>query len=287
MEYAEVNTNFRMLADIRFKLLALVPALGGAANFVLSGFALAEGATAPPHSLVLMIGVMGFLATLGITIYDQRNSELYDKLISRAKYLEQILELREKGQFRERPDRGRYLFWKLPMGHDVGLSIIYGPVLGAWAFPVTYVVYISLQTRLGFGGNPRIVAVVVASLMSIAFTLDLLGQDNSLPWQKDEDIREADVVEYIPSKDSLKFTYYIRDLPHTIEGVMTQACKCTWKKLIANNSITYPTGMKVVIHYWTKKTKTETGKIETLHFITHVMFAGHERRQNRRHNLHK
>jgi hypothetical protein len=271
-EYAETNNNFRMLADIRFKLLALVPALGGAANFILSGFALSQGATAPPQSLVLMIGVMGFLATLGITIYDQRNSELYNALISRAKYLEEILELREKGQFRERPPRNRWLFGLLKMSHDVGLSIIYGPVLGAWAFPVTYVVHTSLRTRLHFGGNPRVVALVAAFLMGIVFTVELLRHDNSLPWQKDS--HEGKIVALDLDKGSLALSYNVRDLRRDdFNGEMTKACKEKLKKLIEKYAIANPIGEKLVVHYWTKRTKTEGYKIDKREVITNVMFV--------------
>jgi hypothetical protein len=187
MEYEQVNNNFRMLADIRFKLLALVPALGGAAIFVLSGFTLSQGATAPPHSIVLMIGVMGFLATLGITIYDQRNTELYENLIKRAKYLEGVLKLppdrtirnpgREfRGQFKERPRRGRYLLGFISMGHDRGLALIYGPVLGAWFFPI---VYAGLQWGGWLQEEHRVpVALASAAAMTLVFIVEFLRLDS-------------------------------------------------------------------------------------------------------------
>ena len=66
--------------DVRLKLLALVPTLCGAAVFVLTRAGLKAGA-GPSSStsellVVLVVGLFGFLATLGITLYDQRNSEL-------------------------------------------------------------------------------------------------------------------------------------------------------------------------------------------------------------------
>jgi hypothetical protein len=79
---------------------------------------------------------MGFFATLGITFYDQRNTELYNALIGRAKYLEKRLKM-FGGQFQIRPPRNRRLLF-IMMGHDTGLALIYGTVLGAWFFPIVY-----------------------------------------------------------------------------------------------------------------------------------------------------
>jgi hypothetical protein len=221
-EYEQVNENFRMLADIRFKLLALVPALGGAAAFVLSGFALSTEATAPPHSLVFLIAALGFLATLGITIYDQRNSELYNALGGRAKDLEILLDLPGEGQFRQRPDRDRYFFGLFPMGHDIGLSVIYGPVLGAWAFPIVYV----LHDHFHWYGNSRYVAVAIASLMVIVFTMELLRLDHALPWQMD--VYEGNLTAFNQEKGTLELTYVARNLPRTFKCELTGA----WKEAV-------------------------------------------------------
>lgn len=149
-EYGEINNNIRFLAEVRFKLLGLIPTLGGAAVFVLSRIGLSSVAASgnPDNDLVvvLLVATLGFAATLGVTLYDQRNSELYNALIHRAKHLELNLCLpgspgglkstKKGGQFRERPAKGRHLI--VTAGHDLALALIYGPLLGAWLFPLTF-----------------------------------------------------------------------------------------------------------------------------------------------------
>jgi len=199
MEYEQVNDNFRMLADIRFKLLALVPPLGGVAVYVLSKIAgpqpAASGAapqqpTPLDYSMAFLFGVMGFLVTLGITIYDQRNSELYNALIERAKYLETRLGLPAiknpehefRGQFKERPGSRRYLFGFILMWHDRGLALIYGTVLGAWFFPMVYAgleLWNWWQVDLPvISPTPLTVALASASVMTLVFIAEFLRLDS-------------------------------------------------------------------------------------------------------------
>ena len=130
-----------MLADVRFKLLALIPVLGGAVVFVLSHIGLKVGTSGsesiPILLVVAIVSLFGCFATLGITIYDQRNSELYNALIHRAKYLETafcstrapggLKKIDIGGQFNERPGKNRKLIFEV--GHDLGLSLIYSPLL--------------------------------------------------------------------------------------------------------------------------------------------------------------
>lgn len=264
-EYEQVNENFRMLADIRFKLLALVPALGGAAAFVLSGFALSKEATAPPHSLVFMIAGLGFLATLGITIYDQRNSELYNELIGRAKDLEVLLKLPGDGQFRQRPDRHRYFLGLFPMGHDIGLSMIYGPVLGAWAFPIAYVVHVYLQQRFQWQGDSRHVAVAIASLMVIVFTMELLRHDHALPWQRG--VHEGTLKAFDAEKRTLELTFDARNVPRTFKGELTDA-RLVSRIQERKKSPEQPVRLRV--YYKERRTKTGAGQIKTRRDITGV-----------------
>jgi len=131
-EYEQINNNFRMLADTRFKLLAFVPTLSGAAVYLLSKMTAGAGSD---YAIVGFISVLGFLATLGITFYDQRNSELYNLLVKRGGELERMFDPPMKN-FAGRCRAGRFLLGLARMKHDTGLALIYAPVLGAWFFPL-------------------------------------------------------------------------------------------------------------------------------------------------------
>ncbi len=121
------------LSDIRFKLLGLLPIATGIA------FSFTNPESSPVNSLIL--GTLGLMVTLGILFYDQRNSQIYDGLMSRAKEIEKKMELEKikpneqfGGTFRNRPKRGRKLFGAILMWHDRGLAIIYSTVIWVWLF---------------------------------------------------------------------------------------------------------------------------------------------------------
>jgi len=80
-DYGHALDIYRQLAEIRFKLLAFVPTLSGAA------VALLTEATIDRWEKVSLAS-LGFLVTLGIVIYDQRNTQFYNGAISRAQYIE-------------------------------------------------------------------------------------------------------------------------------------------------------------------------------------------------------
>jgi hypothetical protein len=137
VDYEQTLATYRMLADIRFKLLAFVPTISGAA------IALLSSKTAQTHlQTTLVISLLGFLVTLGIAFYDQRNSEIHDQMVSRAGFLERVLQFPvlhgREGHMRQRPESSRYLFNIYKMWHDRALAMIYGSVLGACPFPFCY-----------------------------------------------------------------------------------------------------------------------------------------------------
>ena len=75
----------KLFSDIRFRCLAFVTAIITIANALIPG-------TGNPGTRIAL-GIVGLVATLGITIYDLRNSQLYDAAIHRAKDLERRLGL--------------------------------------------------------------------------------------------------------------------------------------------------------------------------------------------------
>lgn len=133
VDYEQALETYRQLADIRFKLLAFVPALSGAAVTLITKANIdrwEKGALAG----------LGFFVTLGIVLYDQRNSQFYNGAITRAQRLEEKLELdrfggdKHRGLFGSRKDHPTRHVLGLPVGHDLGLALVYSPVLGAWVF---------------------------------------------------------------------------------------------------------------------------------------------------------
>jgi hypothetical protein len=150
----------KLLSDIRFRCLVFVTAIVTVANALLP--TTGDPGTRPT------LGLLGLLATLGITIYELRNSQLYEAAMHRAKTLERRLgmkgggssEGRNEGLFVERPpyvDRVTWdtwaranpeprdlsqlplkRFWFVPVKHDHGLALIYGAALGAWVYLFVY-----------------------------------------------------------------------------------------------------------------------------------------------------
>ena len=133
-EYEQTITTWRMLADIRFKLLALVPAFSSIAIAVL-----ADSLFAKDSSIVatLLVALIGFLITIGIVFYDQRNSQLSNQAYFHAKELERQMQLPLNGALSSRPGRTLSTFG-IKIWHDRGLALIYGSVLSGWLFLIVY-----------------------------------------------------------------------------------------------------------------------------------------------------
>lgn len=122
--YGEICNSWRMLIDVRFKLLGLVPTVSVALLIsLLSRNKLDEGLS--PFSRIV-ISIFGLLITLGISIYEQRNSELYGDLRDRARQIEKELGI-DTGQF-----LGRIKPSKLWINHENAIKLIYGTSILGW-----------------------------------------------------------------------------------------------------------------------------------------------------------
>jgi len=140
LDYEQVVGIIELLTDVRFKLLALVPTVSGAAVGLLASADLAPGAQ-------VVLATLGFVVTVGIVFYEQRNTQFYNNAIGRAEYLEREMGFgaapgdREGGYFRSRTRRPRKFFGVVPMRHDRALGLIYASVLGAWAFAAVAAIF--------------------------------------------------------------------------------------------------------------------------------------------------
>jgi hypothetical protein len=135
LDYEQTTELVRTLTDIRFKLLTFVPTIAGATVGLLSN-------TASSAQLV-GVGLLGFIATTGVLVYELRNSQLYDAAVHRAKILEDRLQLasvrsREGtgGPFTERPGGTVRLLGSVTVWHDRGLALVYAAALAGWAYLV-------------------------------------------------------------------------------------------------------------------------------------------------------
>jgi Protein of unknown function (DUF2934) len=145
-EYKEVAQNFRTLTDIRFKLLSFLPI--GPVLITLST-AWTKGEIGVPLSL------FGLVVTLALIVYNERNNQLYDELVSRAAQLERLLGL-PGGNFSQRPKSWLRIRpvpetpdakFAVPIEHGWAIGTIYQATIVAWLFMLFSSIFIWLLTK--------------------------------------------------------------------------------------------------------------------------------------------
>jgi hypothetical protein len=162
LEYDRAVAIFRDLTDIRFKLLALVPTLAGAAVGLLKGDQAAV--------TLLAVGVLGLSATLGILVYELRNSEVRRGAAKRAAELERellgarLVTSRAKGSPR--------LFGLLPLEHSLGLALVYGAALAGWSYLVAWGVLDAVNAS-----NAREIGVAIGAVAGLLVLFEVLRID--------------------------------------------------------------------------------------------------------------
>lgn len=174
LDYELTSSNFSMLADIRLKLLALIPTIAGVAL----GFAKSEDGAIPE---LQALGILGFIATSGVILYELRNTQLYDATLQRMRVLEGQLRFKSTrstskgpgGVHLDRPPRS-HVFVGLPVVHDFGLGLIYGSALGAWAFVISLGAHIPDEFSFSIAGV--VAYVVMGELVRIDDRNELVRQ---------------------------------------------------------------------------------------------------------------
>jgi hypothetical protein len=128
--YTEVNSNYRNLADIRFKLLSFVPAVSVLAWVELINKLVAKDLQNAVFGL--MVSILAIRIIFGIRIYDKRNDELYNDLVSRGRKIEDELGIGTaifKGRLK--PNKKDKIF-QGEINHGRGLDLIYSSVFAGW-----------------------------------------------------------------------------------------------------------------------------------------------------------
>lgn len=170
LDYQQTTDMLKSLTDIRFKLLALVPSLSGATVAVIGR----PGSAA----ILLSVGLLGLVATLGVLFYELRSTQLAEYAMRRARHIEAQLGLHAiggeqgpGGPFSERPGQPLRLLGITPINRDGALALVYGAALAGW----TYLVAWGAPDALDAGSSRKIGAVigVVAGLLVIAEVIRL------------------------------------------------------------------------------------------------------------------
>jgi hypothetical protein len=137
IDYDQTTELLRTLIDVRFKLLAFVPTISGAA--------VAFFGRPRPAAELLAVGLLGLLATLGIFVYELHNSRIYGATVARAGELERLLEFPSAnapgtpgGLYAEQPAKDVRLYGLMSVWQDRGLGFVYGAAFAGWTYLVVW-----------------------------------------------------------------------------------------------------------------------------------------------------
>jgi hypothetical protein len=244
LDYTQTGEQIKMLTDIRFRLLAFVPSIVGGGVTLLSS---KSASTAGDYLLTGSIGVLGFMLTLGVVLYDLRNSQLYNAHMHRAKVLEKVLKCVSTGKERLWPTPstgGGKTYWRSGsseeletggvhtqrakalgsilgqrIGHASALSLVYGVALGAWIFPIVRGLGAGFWTTIdgpklthGNGAATCVVAFLAAVISAIYFRARINAVDRGSWAEEYEDkIAQEEIKQRRDARRLWRFKVTARD----------------------------------------------------------------------------
>jgi hypothetical protein len=173
LDYDQTSELVRTLMDIRFKLLAFVPTIAGAAVALV-------GAGKPTGAELLGIGILGLVATLGVLLYELRNTQVYSATLSRARTLERLLGFGADGGhtgpadlLAQRPASPGWPAAIASFGQERAVAVVYGAALTGWSYLVAW----GALRATGAGsarGVGAVIGVVVGAL--VLFEVDRISR---------------------------------------------------------------------------------------------------------------
>lgn len=134
--YSEVCSTWRTLVDVRFKLVALLPAASIGGLLLISGPASGETTSAFARGGA---AVAGLLTTIALWLYETRNSELHDDLVDRGRRIEKELGV-ANGQFLGRLKSKNWALSFLPVKHDFAIRLVYATSAAAWLVGLAFAI---------------------------------------------------------------------------------------------------------------------------------------------------
>jgi hypothetical protein len=161
IEYDRAGGLIDDLNDTRFKLLALVPTLSGTAVGLLRA---GESAVT-----LLAVGILGLAATLGVLVYELKNTQTRKALRARILEIERTLIGHE---LVGASSRGVKLFGFVPVRYEVGVALVYAAALAGWGYLVAWGALAGLDV-----GHSRDIGVVIGAAWGLLVLLEVTRLD--------------------------------------------------------------------------------------------------------------
>jgi hypothetical protein len=162
LEYEYASRLLGSLTEIRFKLLALVPTLSGTAVGLLRA---GESAVT-----LLAVGILGLAATLGILVYELRNTGTRIELLDRIRAIEP--EVIGRQLVGDPPAGAPKLFGVVGLRYGTGLALVYAAALAGWGYLVAWGALAALDV-----GHPRDVGVFIGAAWGLLVLFEVRRLD--------------------------------------------------------------------------------------------------------------
>ena len=166
LDYEQTAVEIAALTDVRFKLLGVVPTVALAAV----GIAGAH----PSTGGLIGVGLLGLVATVGILLYELRNTETLAAALHHARDLARRLGLRDPDgrdppQGTIRPSaRQHRLFGAVTVSQDQALGLVYGAALGGWSYLLVWGVLHGFHV-----GGARAIGGVIGACGAVAVVYEV------------------------------------------------------------------------------------------------------------------